>query len=437
MPAGTKDGAKSVDVTKNSPLAEFGEIEYEAAGTYEYTITEEKGDADGVTYDTTAHTAVVTVAKDPATNALSATVKYDGEDALTITNKYASANVDLQATKQFSDWGKADSFTFTLEAVSKDAPMPEGTNEGKKTATATSAATTANFGSITYKNAGTYEYTITETDDGKDGVTYDTKPHKVIVTVTKDANNKLVAEAKYDDKDSLTITNTYEAAKATLEATKSFADWGKADSFTFNLEAVDGAPMPAGTEEGKKSGIATQSTPVVNFGEITFEKAGTYNYIITEVNDGVDGVTYDTTPHKAVVTVTKEEGTNKLSASVKYDDKDSLIVTNTYAATEAELKATKEFNDWGKADSFTFRLEAVTEGAPMPEVTTAEATKDAPEATFGNITFEKQGTYKYTITEINDGKDGVTYDTTPHNVAVTVTKGDGNTPSREGEYGAE
>ena len=44
----------------------------------------------------------------------------------------------------------------------------------------------------------------------------------------------------------------------------------------------------------------------------------------------------------------------------------------------------------------------------MPEVTTAEATKDAPEATFGNITFEKQGTYKYTITEINDGKDGVT-----------------------------
>ena len=269
MPADAEDGAKSVDVTKNSTLAKFGEIEYEKAGVYEYTITEEQGDADGVTYDTTEHTAVVTVAKDPATNALSATVKYDGEDALTITNKYASANVDLQATKQFSDWGKADSFTFTLEAVSKDAPMPEGTNEGKKTATATSAATTANFGSITYKNAGTYEYTITETDDGKDGVTYDTKPHKVIVTVTKDANNKLVAEAKYDDKDSLIITNTYEAAKATLEATKSFADWGKADSFTFNLEAVDGAPMPAGTEEGKKSGIATQSTPVVNFGEIT------------------------------------------------------------------------------------------------------------------------------------------------------------------------
>ena len=421
MPAGTKDGAKSVDVTKNSPLAEFGEIEYEAAGTYEYTITEEKGDADGVTYDTTAHTAVVTVAKDPATNALSATVKYDGEDALTITNKYASANVDLQATKQFSDWGKADSFTFTLEAVSKDAPMPEGTNEGKKTATATSAATTANFGSITYKNAGTYEYTITETDDGKDGVTYDTKPHKVIVTVTKDANNKLVAEAKYDDKDSLTITNTYEAAKATLEATKSFADWGKADSFTFNLEAVDGAPMPAGTEEGKKSGIATQSTPVVNFGEITFEKAGTYEYTITEQNGGADGVTYDTTPHNVVVTVTKGEG-NKLSAEVKYDDAESLTITNTYASTKATIEATKEFEDWGKADEFKFDLAAVTEGAPMPSETTATATEQNPLASFGEIEYEKAGTYEYTITEQNGGADGVTYDTTAHKVKVTVNK---------------
>ena len=424
MPADAEEGAKSVDVTKNNPLAQFGEIEYEKAGTYEYTITEEKGSADGVTYDTTAHRVVVTVAKDRTTNALSATVKYDGADALTITNKYASANVELQAKKQFSDWGKADSFTFTLEPVSKDAPMPAGTGEeGKKTATATETAPTANFGSITYKTAGTYEYTITETDDGKDGVTYDTTPHTVIVTVTKDANNKLVAEAKYDDKDSLIITNTYEAAKASLEATKGFEDWGKADSFTFDLEAVGDAPMPAGAAGGKKSGIATMNAPVVNFGEITYEKAGVYEYTITEQNGGADGVTYDTTPHNVVVTVTKGEG-NKLSAEVKYDDEDSLTITNTYAATKATIEATKEFEDWGKATEFKFDLAAVTEGAPMPSKTTASATEENPLASFGEITYEKAGVYEYTITEQNGGADGVTYDTAAHKVKVTVTKAD-------------
>ena len=419
MPADAEDGKKSVDVTEDVPLAKFGEITYEKAGVYEYTITEEKGDADGVTYDTTAHAAVVTVAKDPETNALSATVKYDGEDTLIITNTYASSNVELQATKNFADWGKADSFTFTLKPVSKDAPMPEGTNEaGEKTATATQAVTTARFGKIEYKKAGVYEYTITETDDGKDGVTYDTTPHKVVVTVTKDADNKLVAVAKYDDKDSLIITNTYEAAKASLEATKSFADWGKADSFTFDLEAVGDAPMPAG---GKKSGIATMNAPVVNFGEITFEKAGEYNYTITEQNGGADGVTYDTTPHNVVVTVTKGEG-NKLSAEVKYDDKDSLTITNTYAATKATIEATKEFEDWGKATEFKFDLAAVTEGAPMPSKTTASATEENPLASFGEIEYEKAGTYEYTITEQNGGADGVTYDTTAHKVKVVVTK---------------
>ena len=73
-------------------------------------------------------------------------------------------------------------------------------------------------------------------------MTYDTTPHKVVVTVTKDADNKLVAVAKYDGEDSLVITNTYEAAKASLEATKDFADWGKADSFT--LKALQTARSP-------------------------------------------------------------------------------------------------------------------------------------------------------------------------------------------------
>ena len=155
--------------------------------------------------------------------------------------------------------------------------------------------------------------------------------------------------------------------------------------------------------------VATKDAVDAKFGEITFEKAGTYEYTITEVNGGVDGVTYDTTPHSVVVTVTKaEDATNALTAEVKYDGADSLIITNTFAGSKTTLQVTKAFSDWGKADSFTFNLAAVTKDAPMPENTTVVATEEAPTAVFGEVEYDKAGIYEYTITEVNDGADGVT-----------------------------
>ena len=211
--------------------------------------------------------------------------------------------------------------------------MPEVT-----TAVATEEAPTAVFGEVEYDKSGTYEYTITEVNDGVDGVTYDTTPHKVVVTVTKDENNKLTAVATYDDAESLIVTNTYTSTKAEIKATKDFNDWGKAASFTFDLAAVtEGAPMPANTKA-----IATKDAVTASFGEITFEKAGVYEYTITEENSGIPYVTYDTAPHKVVVTVTKADETNALTAEVKYDGAESLTITNKYEA-KCELTITKTF----------------------------------------------------------------------------------------------
>ena len=110
-----------------------------------------------------------------------------------------------------------------------------------------------------------------------------------------------------------------------LEVTKSFNDWSKAESFTFILEPVTaGAPMPAST-----TAIATEVDPLASFGNITFESEGTYEYTITEVDDGIDGITYDKTEHEVVVTVTKGDD-NTLTASVRYDGEESLVITNTY-----------------------------------------------------------------------------------------------------------
>ena len=85
------------------------------------------------------------------------------------------------------------------------------------------------------------------------------------------------------------------------------------------------------------------------------------------------------------------------------------------------LQVTKEINDWGEADSFSFKL-AGQNNAPMPAETTAKATKDDPVAVFGRITYKEAGTYTYTITEVDEGLSGIIYDTTPHKVTVTVTE---------------
>ena len=241
------------------------------------------------------------------------------------------------------------------------------------------------------------------------------------MTVEKGKGNKLSASVKYDGAGSLTITNTYASTSAELKATKEINEWGKAESFTFELAAVtEGAPMP-----GKTTAKATKKAPEASFGNITFEKAGTYEYTITEQDGGAGGVTYDTTPHKVVVTVSKEDGTNKLNAEVKYDGKDSLTITNTYKAEgsvvlEALKELTGETGRVLKPEQFSFEL---YEGGELKQT---KKNGDGGKITFDAIKYTKEGTYTYTIKEVIETKNGYTFDTAEKRVTVTVVdNGDG------------
>ena len=53
-----------------------------------------------------------------------------------------------------------------------------------------------------------YVYTITERAGNIPGVTYDTAPHTVTVSVT-DVDSQLVAEVNYDGRSSLTVVNGF------------------------------------------------------------------------------------------------------------------------------------------------------------------------------------------------------------------------------------
>lgn len=235
MPEG--DGDK-VTVTAGGEAGSFGSIKYTEAGTYKYTITETvpENKIPGMTYDGNAHEVTVTVsAADDGT--LSTSVDYgEGATSLTVTNRYTqpkvSTSFSVKKTVNGAD-GKSgvegfdpeETYNFELTPVTEGAPMP--TDESGKTVSVTNGET-GTFGQITYTEAGkTYEYNITEKAGSTPGMSYDTTPHKVTVTVSE--TYPLAATVKYDtDQDSLTVNNQYngltvKVSKRALKGDEAFA----------------------------------------------------------------------------------------------------------------------------------------------------------------------------------------------------------------------
>lgn len=185
----------------------FAPLQLDKVGTYVYTVSEQAGaTANGVTYDTTVFTAMVTVTENAEAHALEAQVAYStggkAADAVTFSNSYAPAatEVKLGASKVLSGEDlKEGQFSFQL----KDA-------DGKVLQTAKNAADgTVGFKAISYDKPGAYRYSISEVNDAQKNVTYDAAEHRVTVTVTDDGAGHLVATVTYDGDVAPVFKNTY------------------------------------------------------------------------------------------------------------------------------------------------------------------------------------------------------------------------------------
>lgn len=185
----------------------FAPLQLDKVGTYVYTVSEQAGaTANGVAYDTTVFTAMVTVTENAETHALEAQVAYStggkAADAVTFSNSYAPAatEVKLGASKVLSGEDlKEGQFSFQL----KDA-------DGKVLQTAKNAADgTVGFKAISYDKPGAYRYSISEVNDAQKNVTYDAAEHQVTVMVTDDGAGHLVATVTYDGDVAPVFKNTY------------------------------------------------------------------------------------------------------------------------------------------------------------------------------------------------------------------------------------
>ena len=164
----------------------------------------------------------------------------------------------------------------------------------------------------------------------------------------------------------------------------------------------------------------------VNFKSLTFNKEGTHTYTITE-NKGTDAnVNYSTQSITATVDVKKEN--DKLVASVTYsggDGEQKNTITNTQnkpkvsnAKVTLNLKKTFEGGEL-KGDDFEF----VAKDSNDKVVGTTKNKKDGS-ITFDNITVDKAGTFKYTITETKGTDKTITYSDKTITATVVVVEKD-------------
>ena len=408
----------------------FDKLTFDHAGTFIYTVREVQPTDDapgvpGVTYTGKTYTLTYVVAdnNDGKLVVESSTAKpSEGTEngvtpnTMTFANSYQPRAISYQisGTKVLKNADPATTrtpangeFTFALIDVATGQEIDRTTNVG-------SAFT---FKAISYTATGSHAYQVKEVA-GQDGtITYSDAVLDVTVNVTDDGSGQLTATANKTAAD-LTFTNTYTptATTATITGTKALTGRDLAEGeFSFDLKDADGNVVQT---------VQNGADGTFGFAPLQLDKVGTYVYTVSErAGATANGVTYDTTVFTATVTVTENAETHALEAQVAYSKggkaADAVAFSNSYApaATEVKLGASKVLSGEDlKEGQFSFQLKDA-DGKVL------QTAKNAADGTVGfeAISYDKPGTYAYSISEVDDGQKNVTYDAAEHRVTVTVT----------------
>lgn len=305
----------------------------ERSHTYRYVITE-SGSAAGVTNDAQSTRVVYIRVTDNGLGKLTvARVDANGNElsgpAFTFTNSYSVTPTTSSVTDQIKvhktlTGRTLDANEFTFELIEDGRVVATGTNDASGKVT---------LSGIEYTSPGIHNYTIREHGHGTtaNGVTYSDATYRVTTTVKDNGDGTLDVTHKLVDADEAEFENVYTAKSTKLALTAA--------------KVLEGADLKAGQFTFKLSGGGVELTATndangqVTFSELSFTQAGTYTFIISEVNDGQQGVTYDETERKVTVTV-EDDCLGNLIASVNQEELEACVFRNTYTKPEEPAKPT-------------------------------------------------------------------------------------------------
>lgn len=426
--------------------------------TFRYRMSEvvPANPVNGMTYDSTVYEVDVVVSIDPNSHILNVSAIYpDGENVATFKNEYTpnSVTADIEGNKTVNgrDMKQGERFEFSLGANAATAnairngivtvPNSIALVEGALNGVAKPFA----FENIEFKKAGTYVFTVTETEGNVPALSYDNSIITVTVIiddVAMDGDLEVVSVTYSNGGSAAEFVNTYTSSfndePVSLEGTKNLT--GKtllAGEFYFDvIEYLDGNKIGnryvAHTADyTAENGV--YSGNIVFLNNVTYPKAGTYEYYISEIipDSKVGGTTYDESEYRFTVVVEDDLAGNLVVTSKKLEKADGanwvaateIEFNNTYVPdpTTAELPLINKVISGDrfeplKAGEFEFEMTVVNasaaDGIILPR-NTVVSNKANGNIIFGEITFTKAGTYVIAVKEVipadGDKVAGITY----------------------------
>lgn len=487
MPEGAQDGTAVMYVTAPEGTTagteipfEFGDIAYTRPGTYAYTIHEAAAD-DGydvgilggvsvskatyrVTVEVADHdhdgrlTVVSTMERmvDDAGAEVGENDRGEAVDTASFRNVYEIADAGyagITVSKVLNGRAMAaGEFGFAITGVddASDALLADSDRSFTNGAAASgekSSMTKLDGLRFTKDDAGkVYAFTVRETvpeDAGKlPGVAYDEAEHEVEISVADAGNGTLTVVTKVDGQEGNEVAFVNAYAAAPLETEVDFGitkrlegrDWTDSDAFTFEIAAIDGAPLPGpATVTVTKRDLRDDGTAAIRFGKIRFIAAGTYEYEVREQKAGTveNGLTYSTNVARIRVTVV-DDGRGSLVATPALVSGSNAFVNSYGVELDYNAKGgfaiAKELIGASAVEG-VFSFTVTAEGDDVlgiagthvsPWLTEGQAGIVA--ATKGQIVFTQADagkTWNYTVTENAPGT-GFTCECATWNISVSV-----------------
>lgn len=328
--SGTVDAVAPGNQPADQPANPESESGKPRSHVFTYKVTE-SGDVPGVTNDAAA------------TKTVSFKVTDDGAGKLTVERQGAAASPAFSFANTYTvkpaNSSVTDQVTVTKTLTGRDMAAGEFAFELLEGEDVVATGVNAADGSVAlsavkYTQPGTHRYTLHEVGGGTvaNGVTYDGATYTVVTTVKDNGDGTLSVAHALEGAGEATFANAYQATSTTVTigASKTLVGKNLEDGqFTFVLTAADGTELKAkNAADGK-----------IAFPALAFDKPGTYEFALTELDDAQANVTYDKHAYKVTVTVV-DGGLGHLNATVA-GDADVLAFTNTYAEPPAPVQPTQ------------------------------------------------------------------------------------------------
>lgn len=273
------------------------------------------------------------------------------------------------------------------------------------------------FSNLVLNQPGTYHYRVTEVPGNDSDVVYDKLQADVTVQVareTKDGREKLVAKVVYPD-DVIFNNKLVTPAKAKIQFSKELSKSGVNQALTaneFQFVLKDSAGHVVET-------VGNTADGHIDFSELTFNKVGTYNYTVEEVAGKDDAIVYDTMKAAVSITVTRD---GDALVSTVVNPKDTIFNNKFATPAQASIQFSKELSKAGVNQALTANeFQFVLKDEKGNVVQTVGNTADGRVA-FSNLSFEKPGTYTYTVEEVKGNNEDIIYDGMKAKVSITVTR---------------